>query len=110
MTILDKIVAHKKTEEEVAKALRSYKELEESTLFTRQPYSLNQFLLDPMRTGIIAEFKRKSPSKGIINDKVKVEDVTTGYNAAGASALSILTDHDFFMGHEDDLLVARQVN
>jgi indole-3-glycerol phosphate synthase len=110
MTILDKIVAHKKTEVEAAKALRSYKELEESSLFTRQPYSLNQFLLDPMRTGIIAEFKRKSPSKGIINDKVKVEDVTTGYNVAGASALSILTDHNFFMGHEDDLMAARPVN
>jgi indole-3-glycerol phosphate synthase len=46
----------------------------------------------------------------VINDKVTVEEVTTGYAQAGASALSVLTDHDFFMGHEDDLIAARKVN
>ncbi|NCD68601.1 indole-3-glycerol phosphate synthase TrpC [Mucilaginibacter agri] len=110
MNILDKIVARKKTEVEAAKALRSIQQLEASPLFGRETYALNDFLLNPTRTGIIAEFKRKSPSKGVINDKVSVEEVTTGYNAAGASALSVLTDHDFFMGHEDDLQAARKVN
>jgi len=67
-------------------------------------------LLDPDRTGIIAEFKRKSPSKGIINDKVSVEKVTTDYAAAGASALSVLTDRQFFMGRKIDLVRARRNN
>ncbi|OKS88596.1 indole-3-glycerol phosphate synthase TrpC [Mucilaginibacter polytrichastri] len=110
MNILDKIVAHKKIEVEAAKARFSYTQLEESEFFARQPYSLNQFLLDPARSGIIAEFKRKSPSKGIINDQVSVEDVTTGYNAAGASAISVLTDRNFFMGRKLDLTKARKVN
>lgn len=110
MTILDKIVAHKKIEVEQAKAQTSYKMLESAEFFNRQPLSFKDFLLDANRTGIIAEFKRRSPSKGIINDKVSVEDVTTAYNAAGASALSVLTDTEFFMGEKADLIAARQVN
>jgi len=110
MTILDKIVAHKKTEVEQAKAHTSYKTLESAEAFSRQTLSFKDFLLDTNRTGIIAEFKRKSPSKGIINDKVSVEEVTTAYNAAGASALSVLTDTAFFMGQKEDLVRARKVN
>jgi indole-3-glycerol phosphate synthase len=110
MTILDTIVVNKKKEVQYAKAHTSYTELEESELFSRECYSLKTFLLDPARTGIIAEFKRRSPSKGIINDKVDVETVTQGYAAAGASALSVLTDTDFFMGAKADLIAARQAN
>ncbi|MFD1629954.1 indole-3-glycerol phosphate synthase TrpC [Pseudopedobacter beijingensis] len=110
MNILDTIVARKKEEVAEAKKLKSIADLEQSVAFGRQTYSLRDFLVDPTKTGIIAEFKRKSPSKGIINDKVSVEEVTTGYAAAGASALSVLTDKDFFMGHEDDLIAARKVN
>lgn len=110
MNILDKIVARKKEELTSAKAKTSVKELEQSLYFNRETFSLKDFLLDPSKTGIIAEFKRKSPSKGIINDGVTVEEVTTGYASAGASALSVLTDRDFFMGHDDDLLAARKVN
>jgi len=110
MTILDKIVAHKKTEVAQAKAQTSIKALELAEFFNRQTLSFKDFLLDANRTGIIAEFKRRSPSKGIINDKVAVEDVTTAYNAAGASALSVLTDTEFFMGQKADLLQARSVN
>lgn len=110
MNILDKIVARKKEEVASAKAKNSVKELEAFQAFSRETYSLKSFLTDPSKSGIIAEFKRKSPSKGIINNKVLVEDVTTGYAKAGASALSVLTDHDFFMGHEDDLIAARKVN
>ena len=108
--ILDKIVAHKKTEVDAAKARFSYMFLEESEYFTRETHSFRDFLLDPARTGIIAEFKRKSPSKGVINDNVTVEEVTKGYNAAGASALSVLTDRNFFMGRKRDLTKARLVN
>lgn len=110
MNILDTIVARKKEEVAEAKKLKSIADLEQSVAFGRQTYGLRDFLVDPTKTGIIAEFKRKSPSKGIINDKVSVEEVTTGYAAAGASALSVLTDKDFFMGHEDDLIAARKVN
>lgn len=110
MTILDKIVAHKKKEVEQAKANTSYKALESAEFFNRQTLSFKDFLLDANRTGIIAEFKRRSPSKGIINDKVSVEEVTTAYNAAGASALSVLTDTEFFMGQKADLIKARGVN
>jgi indole-3-glycerol phosphate synthase len=110
MTILDKIVANKKKEVQKAKSRISFTELEESDFFQRECYSFKDFLLDPARTGIIAEFKRKSPSKGIINDKATVKKVTGGYAAAGASALSVLTDRDFFMGKKADLVAARRAN
>lgn len=110
MNILDKIVARKKEEVASAKAKNSIQDLEIFPAFSRETYSLKSFLTDPSKSGIIAEFKRKSPSKGIINDKVTVEEVTMGYAKAGASALSVLTDHDFFMGHENDLIAARRVN
>ena len=110
MTILDKIVVRKKVEVEEAKQRVPHKELEASEFFDREVLPFKDFLLDNTRTGIIAEFKRKSPSKGIINDKVTVEEVTTAYNAAGASALSVLTDTDFFMGQKTDLIQARRVN
>ncbi|MDP9047172.1 MAG: indole-3-glycerol phosphate synthase TrpC [Bacteroidota bacterium] len=110
MNILDKIVINKRKEVEQAKNQTSYAQLEESPFFQRDCYSFKQFLLDPLRTGIIAEFKRKSPSKGIINDRVSVKEVTAAYAAAGASALSVLTDTDFFMGNKSDLVEARQAN
>lgn len=110
MSILDTIVAHKQKEILAAKKNVSYTSLEESEYFHRDVLSFRDFLLDPNRTGIIAEFKRKSPSKGIINDKVTVENVTTGYASAGASALSVLTDRQFFMGRKVDLQRARRAN
>src|SRR6201996_1526617 len=110
MNILDKIVAHKRIEIQTAKKNVSYTSLEESEFFHRDVLSFKDFLLDPDRTGIIAEFKRKSPSKGIINDQVAVEDVTAGYAAAGASALSVLTDRQFFMDRKTDLARARRSN
>jgi indole-3-glycerol phosphate synthase len=109
-TILDKIVANKLKEVAAAKKKTSYSQLEETDFFVRETYSFREFLLAPDRTGIIAEFKRKSPSKGIINDKVTVKEVTNAYAAAGASALSVLTDKQFFMGKKADLVKARQTN
>lgn len=108
--ILDQIVARKKLEVQAAKKKTSYIKLEESAFFNRQPYSFRNFLLDSSRSGIIAEFKRKSPSKGIINNQVKVKKVTQAYAAAGASALSVLTDNAFFMGKKMDLISARKAN
>ncbi|HEY0246304.1 MAG TPA: indole-3-glycerol phosphate synthase TrpC [Mucilaginibacter sp.] len=110
MNILDKIVAHKKIEVQAAKEITPMADLQNFELFGRETYSFKDFLLAPDRTGIIAEFKRKSPSKGIINDKVTVEEVTNGYVAAGASALSVLTDHSFFAGDKADLVKARKAN
>lgn len=110
MNILDKIVLRKKEEVALAKQLVSVKQLESAPYFERTPHSFSAFLLDEQCTGIIAEFKRQSPSKGIINDKVSVAEVTTAYAAAGASALSVLTDSDFFGGHTNDLLAARAAN
>ncbi|HKG07752.1 MAG TPA: indole-3-glycerol phosphate synthase TrpC [Pedobacter sp.] len=110
MNILDRIVLRKKEEVALAKQSVSVAQLEAALHFGRVPHSFKDFLLDEQRTGIIAEFKRQSPSKGIINDKVRVADVTTAYAAAGASALSVLTDTDFFGGYPKDLLEARACN
>lgn len=110
MNILDKIVLRKREEVAFAKAQISVASLEAQPAFGRQTYSFRQFLLDPERTGIIAEFKRRSPSKGLINGTASVEEVTSAYAQAGASALSILTDVDFFGGHSRDLEAGRAVN
>jgi indole-3-glycerol phosphate synthase len=110
MTILDKIVVKKKKEIQTAMSAIPATKLEESELFRRECYSFRDFLLDQARTGIIAEFKRASPSKGIINEKANIIQVTQGYVAAGASALSVLTDKSFFGGSKQDLLEARKVN
>ncbi|WP_290712119.1 indole-3-glycerol phosphate synthase TrpC [Flavihumibacter sp. CACIAM 22H1] len=108
MNILDTIIAAKKIEVEERKAQRPLPILEKEVFFNRTPLSLAQFLKDPARTGIIAEFKRKSPSKGAINTQADVGAVTAAYANCGASAISVLTDESFFGGTADDLRVARQ--
>jgi indole-3-glycerol phosphate synthase len=110
MNILDTIIESKKAEVARQKATVSVEALESSDLFKRKTFSLKQFLLDEHKTGIIAEFKRKSPSKGIINDTADVMEVTTAYTVNGASCLSILTDKDFFGGSVEDLKTARVNN
>jgi len=109
-TILDKIVKHKLKEIADARSRVSISRLEEDELFHRECYSMKEFMLSPKRTGIIAEFKRASPSKGIINNKVSAATVTKAYADAGASALSVLTDSQFFGGRISDLLQARAAN
>ncbi len=110
MSILAKIVARKKEEVALAKQSVSIKQLEALPSFNRTPLVFRDFLLDQNRTGIISEFKRRSPSKGLINGTAEVEVVTKAYNEAGASALSVLTDTDFFGGKAEDLIAARSVN
>jgi indole-3-glycerol phosphate synthase len=107
MNILDKIIAYKKTEVAERKKIRTIKELESTSFFSAPNISLRKFLLDESKSGIIAEHKRKSPSKGIINDKLTVEEVVKGYETAGASAVSVLTDNPSFGGADEDLLRAR---
>jgi indole-3-glycerol phosphate synthase len=110
MTILDKIINRKTEEVAERKAQVSIKELEMRGYFAKTTNSLKTSLLNPISTGIISEFKRKSPSKGIINANVTPEDVTYGYVQAGAACLSVLTDIDFFGGSDDDFLEARKTN
>lgn len=107
MNILDTIVEYKKTEVAKRKAEISTATLEKSALFSRTPFSLKQFLLNETKTGIIAEFKRKSPSKGIINGQADVIAVTSAYTKYGASGLSVLTDEHFFGGSAEDFAKAR---
>ena len=110
MTILDKIIAFKKKEIAKIKAEVSVKKLVESPNFSRQPLSLKKSLLSVGSSGIIAEFKRQSPSKGIINDKATIAEVTNGYLDANVAAQSILTDTSFFGGTMADLMEARVIN
>lgn len=110
MNILDQIMAHKRVEIAERKVLCPIPMLEKSTLFQSPTTSLKSSLLDKNKSGIIAEFKRKSPSKGIINSYASVEQTTAGYVQAGASALSILTDAKFFGGSNEDVLIARRAN
>ena len=106
MNILEKIVAQKRIEVEQRKKEVPVSALEQYELFKKLPYSLKAFIKDENKTGIIAEFKRASPSKGIINKEAKVEDVTAAYTKFGASGVSVLTDEIFFKGALQDLVTA----
>jgi indole-3-glycerol phosphate synthase len=110
MNILETIIAEKEIEVSRQKALVPVAVLEQSEFFNRNTFSLKEFLLDATKTGIIAEFKRKSPSKGIINDRSDVIEVTKAYTTNGASCLSVLTDEIFFGGTAADLKSARVNN
>ena len=105
MTILDKIIERKKQEVADSKSEISISQLKDSEFFGRQTFSLKETLKS--KSGIITEFKRQSPSKGIFNDKVSPVEVVTQYEKFGASALSILTDKDFFGGCFEDILSVR---
>ncbi|HEU4716616.1 MAG TPA: indole-3-glycerol phosphate synthase TrpC [Bacteroidia bacterium] len=109
-TILEKIIAYKRKETEERKSLYPVKLLERSLYFQAQPVSLEKYLLREDLSGVIAEFKRRSPSKGTINAYAKPAEVTLAYMQAGASALSVLTDEHFFGGAAKDLEEARRVN
>jgi indole-3-glycerol phosphate synthase len=110
MDILDKIIAFKQKEVAERKSLYPVKLLEQSIFFDTPTVSLKKYLLREDRNGIIAEIKRKSPSKGIINANVSIERTSIGYMQAGASALSVLTDKEFFGGTNEDLTMARKFN
>ncbi|MDE3743954.1 indole-3-glycerol phosphate synthase TrpC [Maribacter polysaccharolyticus] len=106
MNILDKIVRDKRVEVELRKGLIPTSQLEASVLFGRESNSLAQALRNSP-TGIIAEHKRRSPSKSVINHTLNVQDVAKGYEHAGVCGMSVLTDGKYFGGSLDDLLAAR---
>jgi indole-3-glycerol phosphate synthase len=106
MNILDKIVADKSTEVAFKKSLIPIKQLEQSVLFNRDTISLANKLRQS-QSGIIAEHKRRSPSKSVINQSLNVFDVAKGYEDAGVCGMSVLTDGKYFGGSLDDLLIAR---
>jgi len=110
MNILDTIIQYKRTELAEKKELFPIKRLEKSIYFLTPTISLSQYLLREDKSGIIAEIKRKSPSKGMINEYVDIEKISIGYMQAGASALSILTDEYFFGGSSEYLSTARKYN
>ena len=103
MNILDKIIEHKKKEVAERKKIRPVADLEELDFFRTKCDSLKRSLTGKNGTGIIAEFKRKSPSKGIINDTAEISDVLDAYATKGASGISILTDEKYFGGTLDDI-------
>jgi len=104
--ILAKIVDHKKIEVAERKTQMSIAQLEAMPLFKTQGHSLKSNLMHPALTGIIAEFKRQSPSKGVINDTASVAEVANAYTQFGAAGISVLTDKVFFGGTLDDLSIA----
>ena len=106
MNILDKIVADKRNEVALKKELIPISQLESSVLFERDCVSLAN-KLSASNTGIIAEHKRRSPSKSVINQSLNVQDVAKGYEDAGVCGMSVLTDGKYFGGSLDDLLLAR---
>lgn len=110
MNILDKIIAQKQIEVAEKSSLVPIKLLEKSIFFDGEVVSMKKYVTDLEKSGIISEFKRKSPSKGLINGSASVESVSIGYMQAGASALSILTDTNFFGGSNTDLKEARKFN
>ena len=108
MTILDQIIKTKEIELQYSKDNTSILELEKLPIFERSIFSLSNSVKNSFH-GIIAEHKRKSPSKSIINDSISINQVIDGYNNAGVSGISVLTDNKYFKGSLEDLLIARNM-
>ena len=106
--ILAKIIDTKFGEVAESKKQISIALLEAMPLFEKPCYSLSANIIDPTKTGIIAEFKRQSPSKGVINGVADVAEVTKAYTLFGASGVSVLTDGPYFGGSLADLNIAVQ--
>lgn len=102
--ILQEIVDKRKETVKMLKSIIPMQAWEMLPHFSRKCLSLKKSLLDESLTGIIAEFKRASPSKGIINDKADLFDVLLDYELHGASAVSILTEPIYFKGNNDDMM------
>ncbi len=111
-TILQEIFEQKKIRVEEAKKGFVYGEFVQRAKRFRKEEIPNRFakaITDESRINIIAEIKRASPSKGIINDSFDVGEVATNYQKYGATAISVLTEQDYFKGNIEDLLTARNL-
>ena len=106
MDILEKIIADKRREVALKKSIVPVLQLENSMLFNSRTSSLSK-LLKNSTCGIIAEHKRKSPSKQTINSSFTVEEIVKGYQNAGVCGISVLTDMKYFGGSLEDLVLAR---
>lgn len=106
MNILEQIVSDKRKEVDLRRSIIPTSQLEQSILFERDTVSLTERLKNST-SGIIAEHKRRSPSKSVINQNLNVFDVAQGYESAGVCGMSVLTDGKYFGGSLDDLLLAR---
>jgi indole-3-glycerol phosphate synthase len=107
MNILDTIVEHKRIEVLKQKQKRPISSLSTFPSYRRKTNTIDLEAFDS-RPGIIAEFKRKSPSKGLINMESDPVEVAGAYMDAGVAAMSILTDRDFFGGSFRDLRRVRE--
>ena len=108
--MLHEIIENTKKQVARNKELFPIKLLESSIYFNSKCVSFSHYITKKDKSGIIAEFKRKSPSKGVINRYADVMQTTIGYMQAGASALSVLTENNYFMGKNEDLIIARNAN
>lgn len=108
MNILDQIVAAKYCETEERKLLVPVRILEKSIYFYEPVRSLKEHICATGSSGIIAEFKRRSPSAGIINEEASPQKMAIEYENAGCSAISVLTDNEFFGGSSEDLSEVRK--
>ena len=107
---LDKILAIKREKVKRQKGETDFAALRELAFAVRNDLSSHRLRIALSRknhTNIIAEFKRASPSKGVINKKISVADVACKYRDGGAAAISVLTEEDFFKGSLDDLIEVR---
>ena len=109
-TILEQIVANRRKEVAQQKQKIPLLELQSGIDLSILRNSLSNRLLSKGGSGIIAEFKRRSPSKGIINDRALPEIVTKGYSEAGVAGISVLTDSMYFGGSTTDFQAARFAN
>lgn len=106
MSILDTIKAFKIEDVARLKKVKPQSELTKSKYFSRDTQSISAAVKNG--SGVISEFKRASPSKGIIHKDADIAEITSAYEGAGASAISVLTDQEFFKARKTDLEVARK--
>lgn len=108
MNILQKIITHKYIEVARNKERLSIKDLEKSSFMETSVVSMKDHLLNETKSGIIAEIKRKSPSKGIIKADANIQKISQGYEKAGVSGISVLTDVNYFGGSNEDFKQVRK--